>query len=149
MREVGGSFTLKADPVQTERFILFFDGLCALCDGFAAFVAKHDRRDVFRLAPLQGETSKALIPQDALSSASAASIVLWMDGKTLRKSDAVLRVFAGLDGGWTLLALGARLVPRFVRDAVYDIVAHNRMRWFGRREACRLPMPDEQARFLP
>jgi predicted DCC family thiol-disulfide oxidoreductase YuxK len=148
LRETDGNDALKAGAAPARRPILFFDGLCALCDGFAAFVAARDRRGVLRLAPLQGETAEALIPRDALSSASPGSIVLWVDGKSHRKSDAVLRVFSGLGGGWRLLALAARLLPRFLRDAIYDVVARNRIRWFGRRAACRIPDPGG-ARFLP
>jgi predicted DCC family thiol-disulfide oxidoreductase YuxK len=130
--------------------ILFFDGLCVLCDGFAAFVAERDLRGVFRLAPLQGETASALIPEEAAAAAggSGGTMVLWVDGTPHRKSEALLRVLAGLGGIWRPLAFALRLVPRFFRDAVYDVVARNRTRWFGRREACRLPQPHDQARFL-
>jgi predicted DCC family thiol-disulfide oxidoreductase YuxK len=122
--------------------ILFYDGLCVLCDGFASFVAARDVKNVFRLEPLQGDVAKSRIPGHARAAAdgSAGSIVLCVDGETFLKSEAVLRLLSGLGGGWKLAAALLRLVPRFVRDAVYDLVARNRSRWFGRRATCRIPV---------
>lgn len=121
--------------------VLFFDGLCVLCDGFAGFVSKRDVRNKFRLEPLQGEVAMLLIPADAARAAdgSGGSLVLRIGGESHRKSEAVLRVLFGLGGAWKAASRALRLVPRVVRDAVYDLVARNRSRWFGRRAACRIP----------
>lgn len=142
--------------------VLFFDGTCVLCDGFADLVLRRDHRRRFRLATLQGETAARWgIGGDAggrgalaESSPGAASpqpvyrtIVLSEGGRTYRKSDAVLRVLPHLGGPYRLAPV-LRAVPRVVRDAVYDLVARNRLRWFGTR-ACRMPTPEERARFLP
>jgi predicted DCC family thiol-disulfide oxidoreductase YuxK len=119
--------------------ILFYDGLCVLCDGFALFVLRQDTRKAFRLEPLQGEVARALIPEFAAAAeGSGGSVVLRVDGETFLKSEAVLRLLEGLGGAWKLAALLARLMPRVARDAVYDVVARNRSRWFGRRTSCRI-----------
>jgi predicted DCC family thiol-disulfide oxidoreductase YuxK len=146
---------------ETERNdghpIVFFDGVCALCNGFVDYVMARDRRGRFRIAALQGETARekgALEAQppprrDAGDEADALrSLLLWDAGRWHRKSDAALRILAGLGGAWGL----ARVliwVPRFARDAVYDFVARNRYRWFGKKESCRMPTIAERERFLP
>ena len=124
--------------------ILFYDGLCVLCDGVALFVAKRDKRKRFRLEPLQGEVARSLIPQFALApgEGSGGSVVLWDDGEAFIKSEAILRLLEGLGGAWKFVGLAARLLPRLVRDAAYDVVARNRSRWFGRRTSCRIPMSE-------
>lgn len=132
------------------RAVLFFDGLCGLCNGFVDFVLARDRRARLSVAALQGETALALVPEDApvVGGEDPRSLVLWEDGKVLRKSDAALRALELLGGPWRL-ARAFRVVPRFARDAVYDLVARNRHRWFGRRTTCRAPTAAERARFLP
>lgn len=138
-----------------EAPILFFDGVCGLCNSFVDFCLSRDHRGAFRYATLQGETATRLLSQAGLGDSATGSpgewmrsVVLWEDGKVHRKSEAVLRVFAGLGGIWKLAVVG-RLLPRGLRDLVYDFIARNRYRWFGKRETCRLPKPEERARFLP
>jgi predicted DCC family thiol-disulfide oxidoreductase YuxK len=139
-----------------EMPILFFDGVCALCNGFADFVMARDRRKRFRIAALQGETAAAMGARARQPAASdpagdadpLKTLLLWERGRWYRKSDAALRVLGGLGGAWPL-ARALLCVPRIMRDTVYDFVARNRYRWFGRREACRMPAPGERGRFLP
>jgi predicted DCC family thiol-disulfide oxidoreductase YuxK len=137
--------------------VLFFDGVCVLCSGSVDFVMARDRKAVFRFAALQGETARAMGAMEAMPPAPAdaqgdpdplRSLLLWDRGRWYRRSDAVLRVFAGLGGAWRL-AWTFLLIPRILRDTAYDFVARNRYHWFGMREACRMPTPSEQARFLP
>ena len=144
-------------PESGAHAILFFDGVCALCNGFADFVLARDRGGRFRIAALQGETAAKLGAAEAQPAARGPgggeadawrSLLLWEDGRWHRKSDAALRVMAGLGGAWRLAML-LRAVPPLLRDAVYDFIARNRYRWFGKREACRMPAPGERARFLP
>jgi predicted DCC family thiol-disulfide oxidoreductase YuxK len=135
--------------------ILFFDGHCGLCNRFVDFLYLRDRRGLFRFAPLQGKTATLYVPLDAVPEGGPGeralaprSIVLWENGRIRRKSDAVLSVLAELGGAWRMASI-LRILPRFLRDALYDFVARNRYRWFGRRAACRLPTPGERVRFLP
>jgi predicted DCC family thiol-disulfide oxidoreductase YuxK len=120
---------------------VYYDGLCALCDGFVRFVVARDRPARYRFAPLQGETAAGRFTEPQ-------TVVLEEEGRLRLKSDAAIAILAGLAGPWRLTAL-FRLVPRPLRDAVYDFIARHRYQWFGRREACRLPGPEERHRFLP
>jgi GMP synthase-like glutamine amidotransferase/predicted DCC family thiol-disulfide oxidoreductase YuxK len=129
--------------------LVFFDGVCGLCNGFVDFLLARDRAERFFVAPLQGATAAALVPSDAAApdGEDPRSIVLWEEGRAYRKSAAVLRTVSRLGGAWPLVRVFF-IVPRFLRDPVYDLVARNRYRWFGRREACRMPSPEERRRFL-
>ncbi len=148
-----------ANPDSRDA-IVFFDGLCGLCNSFVDFTLARDRSARFRFSPLQGETFTVRLektprsvggPHTNENSPHAdrlASIVFWDGEQAHMKSEAVLRVVECLGGGWTL-ARTLRLVPRPLRDSVYDYVANNRYRWFGKRETCRLPSREEMDRFLP
>lgn len=138
-----------------EAPILFFDGVCGLCNGMVDFLMSRDREGRFRFATLQGETAARLLSQAGIGGASAEdpgewmrSLVLWQEGRIHRKSEAVIRVAMEMGGIWRLAAAG-RLLPAGFRDFLYDAVARNRYRWFGKRAACRMPKPEERARFLP
>lgn len=123
---------------------VFFDGVCGLCNGFVDFLVQHDRHRRLRYAPLQGSTAAGIarLPRDL-------DTVVVMDGDRVRvKSDAALHVLAQLGGAWRAATL-LRVVPRFLRDGVYDLIARNRYGWFGKREACRVPTPAEAPLFLP
>lgn len=150
----------SAAESEARNPIIFFDGVCGLCNGFVDFTLARDRRGVFRFAALQGETFAARIREtvsgdeiavgneDSGDEERFASIVLSDGIGTHLKSEAVLRVLEILGGKWAL-ARPLRLVPRVFRDWVYDFVAKNRYRWFGKLETCRLPSPEERDRFLP
>lgn len=127
--------------------IIFFDGVCGLCNRWVDMIIRADVRGIFHFAPLQGETARKLLPappEDPLTWS-----VLYLDERGLHEhSDASLEVYRRLGGlGW-LLSL-VRFVPRSIRNPCYRLLAQNRYRWFGRREACRLPTKEERARFLP
>lgn len=126
-----------------EERIVFFDGTCGLCNGFVNFLLVWDRRRTFRMSPLQGETAERLLPKDRPD-----SVVLFENGKMWVRSEAVIRILTGL-GGIGRVAVLARLFPRALRDFFYDRIAAHRYGWFGQRDTCRLPSPDEPTRFLP
>lgn len=125
--------------------IVFFDGVCGLCNGVVDLLLRIDRRRVLRYAPLQGSTARERVPVEA---AALDSLVVWADGAACRQSAAVLAILARLGGPWRLLAAAGGLVPAVVRDALYRLLAGHRYRWFGRRESCRVPMPEERGLFL-
>src|SRR5579872_1259173 len=132
-------------PGQTP--VIFFDGVCGLCNHWIDFVAARDHKRQFRFAPLQGETARDWLHLDAAQSLN--SVVL-LDGSGIyHKSDAVWRMLVALGGVSRIFGWSLRLVPRPIRNWGYDFVARHRYRWFGRKESCRLPTPDERARFLP
>jgi predicted DCC family thiol-disulfide oxidoreductase YuxK len=127
--------------------VIFFDGVCGLCNRFVDFVIRHDRQGVFRLAPLQGETAR-----DRLAEADVVdlkTVVLVDLSGTYRKSTAVLRVLGRLGGFWKFAAALLWVIPRPIRDLGYSWIAANRYAIFGRKETCRLPSAAERERFLP
>lgn len=126
-----------------ERPVIFFDGVCNLCNGFVDFLLRRDREGLFEFAPLQGATARRLVPRE---SASLDSIVLWNQGEVTHGADAALLVLERLGGFWGLARVGW-LVPASLRGWVYRAVARNRYALFGRRDTCRLPTPAERARF--
>lgn len=151
-------------PAQPRNPVIFFDGVCGLCNLFVDFVMARDKSFRFRFSPLQGETAAAVLKAPPGQGPAAAqgvaaesllddveglkSVILWDEQGLHRKSKAALRVLAGLGGLWSLTRLFL-LVPAFLRDPVYDFIAKNRYRWFGKKESCRMPTPSERARFLP
>jgi predicted DCC family thiol-disulfide oxidoreductase YuxK len=130
-----------------ERGVVVFDGECSFCNGWVDFLLKFDRRDVFRFAARQSEAGAAYSREAGLPVAGVGSIIL-VEGKTIRlRSDAVLRMLELL-GFPFAVARVFRVIPAVLRDAGYDFVARNRIRWFGKRSACRVPLPAERHRFI-
>lgn len=127
--------------------ILLFDGVCNLCSGSVQWILKHDSRGVFRFAPLQSAFAQNLLRTYGYSDTSLGTVVLVADGKLFTRSDAVLELLRRIGGVWSL-AYGFKIVPRFLRDWVYKVVANNRYNWFGKPGACWLPRPEWSERFL-
>ena len=119
--------------------IIFFDGICGMCNRFVDIVLRADRRGTFRFAPFQGETARRHLP--ALPEDPTAWSLVYLDERGIHdQSDASLEIYRRLGGFWWLLSL-ARFVPRAVRNRIYRVIARNRYRWFGRRATCYLPAP--------
>ena len=142
-----------ANPAPLSHPTLLFDGVCNLCNGSVQWVIRHDAAKRFRFASLQSDAARVLLARHELPPATAATAamdtVVLVDGDRLWvKSSAALEVARRIGGGWWLLSL-FRVVPRPLRDLVYDFVARNRYRWFGRQEVCWLPTPELRDRFLP
>ncbi|MFQ5732967.1 MAG: thiol-disulfide oxidoreductase DCC family protein [Planctomycetaceae bacterium] len=136
-----------ADAPAGDRPIIFFDGVCGLCNRTVDFILDRDRDGTFLFSPLQGETAKRhLAPGDV---ESLGSMVLRIGGTTYRQSSAVSRMLMRLPGVWKVLGAMLWLIPWPLRHLGYKIVAANRYRLFGRKETCRLPTPEQFARFLP
>ena len=145
--ETTNSQNQAAEDVGGERPIVFFDGECGLCNTTVDFLLDRDRHGVFLFSPLQGETAKQHVdPRDV---ESLSSMVLKVGRKTYRHSSAVSRMLMRLPGVWKFLGAILWLIPWPLRHLGYKIVAANRYRWFGKRDTCRVPTPEEFARFLP
>jgi predicted DCC family thiol-disulfide oxidoreductase YuxK len=128
-----------------DKPVIFFDGVCGLCNRFVDFVIRRDRRRVFLFAPLQTESATRLLP-GALAG-SEDTVVVLQGGGVLVKSAAVLRILELMGLPWSALSV-FRIVPGAILDRVYDAVARRRYSVFGKREVCRVPTPDERSRFL-
>ena len=127
------------------RAVLLFDGVCTLCNGFVQFVIQRDPAGRFQFATLQSDAARRLL--QAAPQPLPDSLVLVENGQVFLRSTAALRVVRSLRFPWPL-AFVLVAVPRPLRDWVYDIVARNRYRWFGRRDVCMVPTPELRARFL-
>lgn len=137
---------LTTDAATAERAIVLFDGVCNLCNASVNFIIDRDPNAYFRFASLQSEVGQQLRSRHGLPEAFD-SFVLVQAGKAYTRSGAAVRVARRLSGAWKLLH-ACIVIPPFVRNAVYDLVARNRYRWFGKEDSCRLPSPELQARFL-
>ncbi|GAB4453970.1 MAG: thiol-disulfide oxidoreductase DCC family protein [Armatimonadaceae bacterium] len=132
---------------DNHNLVVLFDGDCNLCDGTVQFIIKHDRAHRFRFAALQSEAARRLSPEDADKEGELRSVVLIEDGKVYRESTAALHIARYLDGPWSLF-FAFIVIPAPIRDAVYRLIARNRYRWFGKREACLMPTGELRRRFL-
>ena len=134
-------------PFPDDRPIIVFDGHCALCSGWARFVLRHDRKGRYRLLPAQTPLGHALYAHYGLDPVDYETNLLLEDGRLHVKSEGTIRMFEGLGPPWSLLAVG-RVLPLGWRDALYGVMARNRLKWFGRREVCYLAEPGQAERFL-
>lgn len=134
----------KTEP-QTHP-IVFFDGVCGLCNTAVDFILAEDRSGIFRYAPLQGETAAQLLSPVMVADMDS---MVFQDatGTLYTRSDAILRIGVQMGGLWQLGA-PALLIPRPLRNALYNLIARNRYRWFGKKESCRMPTPRERELFL-
>lgn len=130
-----------------EPALVLFDGVCNLCQGSVQFILKRDPRGRFRFASLQSDEGSRRLAEHGLPSESLTTLVLLEEGKAYLRSTAALRIARHLSGAWPLAAVFL-LVPRPLRDRIYDFIARNRYRWFGKTEACLLPRPEWRERFL-
>lgn len=134
-------------PIHADHPILLFDGVCNLCNASVQWVLLRDKKAQFRFAALQSEIGQQLLKRHGLDSEHFDTVVLAVGENIFLRSDAPLEIARRLGGAWQLL-YGFKIVPRPLRDALYNFVARNRYRWFGRQESCMLPRPEWKARFL-
>lgn len=129
-----------------KRRVIFFDGVCNLCQRSVQFILTRDPGGIFLFASLQENLASQLIPNFMSSVEEQGSIILWEEGKISYRSTAVLRIVRKLSGWWPLLYVFI-LIPPFMRDAVYNWVAKNRYRWWGKTDNCMVPSPEWRKRF--
>jgi predicted DCC family thiol-disulfide oxidoreductase YuxK len=130
-----------------DSLVIFYDGVCGLCDRTVRFTLAHDRQGRFRYAALQSDYASATLAAHGRDARDLDTVCV-LDGGRLRiKSDAVLAILAHVDGPWRLLT-ALRIVPRPLLDKLYEFVAGNRYRWFGRFDQCAVPPPELRERFI-
>jgi predicted DCC family thiol-disulfide oxidoreductase YuxK len=127
--------------------LVLFDGLCNLCSASVQFILKRDLAGNFRFASLQSETGRQELTKQGFDPSGLHSIVLVKGATSFIKSDAALEIARGLSGFWPMLYV-FKIIPRFIRNPVYDWIARNRYRWFGKQETCWLPSEKWKERFL-
>ena len=129
-----------------DKPVILFDGVCNLCTGSVQFILKRDNNKTFSFASLQSDYGQKLLEQFDLPTNTFNSFILYQDGRIYTKSTAALKMFQQLKGWkWAKLFW---IVPGFIRDAIYNLIAKNRYNWFGKKEECWVPIPELKARFL-
>ena len=132
--------------MDQNQSVVLFDGVCNLCSGSVQFILKRDKEKKFLFASLQSVYGQNLLEQFNLPTDTFNSFVLFQDGKIFTRSTAALKMFQQLKGWrWVKIFLA---VPKFIRDGVYNLIAKNRYKWFGKKEECWVPTPELKARFL-
>ena len=128
-------------------YIILFDGVCNLCNSSVQFILKRDRMNLFQFASLQGHFGQELLRARQWKQDHFNSFILLEGSIIYTRSTAVLRVCKHLGGIWGF-AYAFMIIPKFLRDAIYNLIAKNRYKWFGRREECWVPTPELQGKFL-
>ena len=134
--------------LEEEKSIIFFDGVCNLCNGFVNFIIDRDKDKKFLFSSLQSPEAKSILSKYDFNTDYLSSVVfLQPGGKISFRSTSALKILSILGGLWSLMSI-LRLVPAFVRDFFYNLIARNRYRWFGKKDQCRIPTPELKQRFL-
>jgi predicted DCC family thiol-disulfide oxidoreductase YuxK len=134
-------------PSAQEGAVILFDGECNLCNAWVNFVIDRDPDSYFKFSASQAEAAQPILENYGITDDAVNTVFLIEDGFLHRRSDAALRIARRLTFPWPLL-FGLVFIPRFLRDPVYNLIAKNRYRWFGKREKCRVPTPELESRFL-
>ena len=145
------AYSYRADPLvprfPDDKGLIVFDGVCVLCSGWAHFVLKRDAAFAFRLTAAQSPLGQALFRHYGLDTETFETNLVLADGRAWAKLDTVVEVGRRLGGIWTLASV-LRLLPRPVADWLYDRIATNRYRLFGRTDSCMIPPPEWRDRFI-
>ena len=130
-----------------EGKIVLFDGVCNFCNSSVNFIIDKDKSDVFRFASLQSDFGQMRLKEFKLPTDSFSTLILVSNGKCFTRSSAALRIAKELSFPYNLI-FAFIVIPPFIRNFFYDIVSRNRYRWFGKKDACRIPSPEERAKFI-
>jgi predicted DCC family thiol-disulfide oxidoreductase YuxK len=130
--------------------VIFFDGICNLCNASVIFIIRHDKRGRFKFASLQSEFAKDFLKKHALLADARSlpdSLILVQENKIYFKSEAAVEIAKQLSGIWKFFVVFG-IIPRPLRDRLYDVVARNRYKWFGKRQSCMVPASEISERFF-
>lgn len=130
-----------------EHPVILFDGVCNLCSGAVQFVIKRDSKDRFRFASLQSTFGQEVLKKLDLNQQQFNSFILLENGKIFTRSTAALRVIRHFDGWWWVLYIFI-IIPPFIRNFIYSMIAQNRYRWFGKKTECWVPSPKLKIKFI-
>jgi predicted DCC family thiol-disulfide oxidoreductase YuxK len=138
---------MEIRDLPKDKKIILFDGVCNLCDRAVQYIVKHDKNDVFRFVQLQSDLGVNILTHIGVDPQKTDSIVLYEPGVAYHtKSGAALEIAKHL--GWMNLGTVLKIVPKFLRDPLYDYIARNRYKWYGRKNECMIPTPEISSKFL-
>ena len=133
--------------LKSEKKVILFDGVCNLCNSTVQRVVRNDENDVFRFTALQSAVGMVMVTELGIDTAKTDSIILVEDESYFVKSTAALKIARGLSGAYPLL-YGFMIIPSVIRDWVYDYIAKNRYKWFGKQDSCMIPTSELKKKFL-
>ncbi len=132
---------------MNDNPVILFDGVCNFCNSAVNFTLKRNTKANIRFAPMQSEAGQKFLQQYNLPADDMQSFIFIDDGVVYKQSTAALKVCRYLRGLWPL-CYGFIIVPKFIRDGMYNWIAKNRYKWFGVQQSCMIPTPEVSARFL-
>ncbi len=132
---------------MTQKAIILFDGACSLCNKLAQFTIKRDKNNCYQLASIQSETAKKLAAKHQIDFTKTDSIILIIDDSIFIKSVAVFKILENLNTGWKIV-LVLKIIPKFIRNLLYDLIAKNRRLLFGKQNECIIQNSEIKNRFL-
>jgi len=136
------------EKLPKDKKIILFDGVCNLCDATVQFIIKHDRHDVFRFVALQSELGQEIVKYIGVDTSKTDSIILYEPGHAYYyKAEAAIKIAKELGGIYSFIGI-LSILPNWLSDKVYDYVAANRYKWYGKKEECMIPTPEMKAKFL-
>ena len=134
--------------LEKDKQLILFDGVCNLCDASVQYIIKHDKHDEFKFTALQNEIGKEIIKKFKIDTTKTDSILLYSEAHGIsQKSTAALKIASKLGFPRNLLTVFL-IVPAAIRNWVYDYIAKNRYKWYGKKEACMIPTPELKSKFL-
>jgi predicted DCC family thiol-disulfide oxidoreductase YuxK len=136
------------ENLPIDKKIILFDGVCNLCDATVQFIIKRDKKDVFRFVALQSDLGQQILNHIGIDTSKTDSIILYEPGKAYYcKAEAAITISKQLGGLFPLMGAFS-ILPRWLSNKVYDYVARNRYKWYGKKKECMLPTPEMKAKFL-
>lgn len=139
---------MNIEDIPKDKEIILFDGVCNLCDSTVQRIIKSDRRDIFRFVPIQSELGQQIIKYIGIDTSKTDSIILFEPGKAYYyKAEAAFKIGKQLGGMYFLLNIFS-LLPKWLSNKVYDFIAKNRYRWYGKKDQCMIPTPELKSKFL-
>ncbi len=139
---------MEISDLPKDKKIILFDGVCNLCDNFVQYVIKHDKKNVFLFAALQSDIGIKILKHIAIDPAKIDSIILYEPGIAYHyKSGAALEIAKNL-GGYLSIGTVFKMLPAYIRDKVYDYIAKNRYKWYGKKDNCMIPTAELNAKFI-
>ena len=131
-----------------HKQLVLFDGVCNLCDASVQYIIKHDKNDIFLFTALQSDVGQQIIKEFNIDTNKIDSIILYSNEHGISyKSTAALKIASKLGFPRNLLSV-FWIIPAIIRNWIYDYIAKNRYKWYGKKEECMIPTPDLKSKFL-
>lgn len=139
---------MEIENLPKDKKIILFDGICNLCESSIQFIIKRDKKDTFRYVAIQSEIGQKIIKHIGIDTSKTDSIILYLPEKAYYyKAEAVLLITKDLSGVYSILGC-LSFIPNNFKNLIYDYIAKNRYKWYGKKESCMIPTPELKAKFL-